>query len=165
VTTSPTTYEVAFWLEFELAEDQKLVDWAIGLLQNGCDAPSAAMLAGAVLPYSHFELINWSKYILRELKLDYQDRQMIIDNYIRYTVIDTLSGKRTYLDGLKNMYDLYLNLDRNDNFSDFYQLYNAKSDLEFSPQQWYWQGATRDNIDEICYNFFLDWFKKHPEYA
>lgn len=161
--SSSTTPETAYRLEFDLTEDQQLVDWALGLMLKGCKLASVAQLAGAVEPYSHFQLVDWAKYILDDLNLGQQERQTIIDNYIRQTLKDTLRGERSYLEGLKNLYDLCLALNYDDSFMDFYQLYNAKSDLEYSPQQWYWDGATRDNIDEICYDYLLNWLKEHPE--
>jgi len=161
--TSPTTPEVAFWLEFDLAKGQKLIDWAIGLMLEGSESSTVAQLAGTVEPYSHFELVERANAILAELNLGNLDRQTIIDIFLRQTLKDTLSGKRNYLQGLHNLYQLCLELDYDENFMDFYLLYNAKSDLEYSAQQWYWEGANRDNIDEICFEYMLDWLKEHPE--
>ena len=40
---------------------------------------------------------------------------------------------------------------------DFYLLYFAKDDLLESDIQWYWDGANRENIDEIIDIEFKKW--------
>jgi hypothetical protein len=45
-------------------------------------------------------------------------------------------------------------------YMDFYLLYFAKDDLNESENQWYWDGADKNNIDEIIKRKFQEYIDK-----
>ena len=42
----------------------------------------------------------------------------------------------------------------NNSLSDFAMLYWAYQDLQVAEEQYYWEGATRENIDEVIMEYF-----------
>jgi hypothetical protein len=48
-------------------------------------------------------------------------------------------------------------------YMDFYLLYFAKDDLNESENQWYWDSADKNNIDEIIKRKFQEYIDKIDE--
>jgi len=55
---------------------------------------------------------------------------------------------------LKEISDLYLELEREEAYCVFDNVYLAKDALDDSEDQWYWLEATRENIDFIIWEHF-----------
>ena len=62
---------------------------------------------------------------------------------------------------LQELMKICMDSDMDHRYMNFYLLYFAKDDLSESENQWYWEGATRENIDHVIKSEFLDWIKKY----
>ena len=99
---------------------------------------------------------------MKILKLDTVDRTKIITNYATYLVKQVINNERALFPTLETLKNLCIELDYEKNIYDFYLLYFAKEDLRYSDVQWYWAGADKENIDQICIEFFNKWIKQNP---
>jgi len=62
---------------------------------------------------------------------------------------------------LSEFKNIYFELDNDPDYQELYLLYNAKEDLEVSEVQWYWEGANRENINQIITDYFIEWKNKY----
>ena len=65
---------------------------------------------------------------------------------------------------LHELKDLCIELDYERLLLDFYLLFFALDDLEYSANQGYWPNATRKNINSIITEYFKNWIKEQEEY-
>ena len=130
------------------------INWAIEMLMAGFDSENLLYLAGENEQTNQFELQKIADRVLNELKLDYSDRERVIENYICYLLDEAILKKRSYESVLKNLKDLCIELDYESSLYDFYSLYFAQDDLKYSTHQWYWENANRENINQIIKDYF-----------
>ncbi|SCY97793.1 hypothetical protein [Flavobacterium caeni] len=130
------------------------INWAIEMLMAGFDSENLLYLAGENEQTNQFELQKIADRALNELKLDYSDREIVIENYICYLLDEAILEKRSYESVLKNLKDLCIELDYESSLYDFYSLYYAQDDLKYSTHQWYWENANRENINQIIKDYF-----------
>ena len=141
--------------------DKSWIDWAYDMLCAGFETESLLMLAGETAPYNQFELQPLTDKVFNELNLTWNDSEQVYRNYIGYLITMTLDGKMKPLNVLEIIKDLYIEDDYEPLLRDFYMLYYAYDDLTYSEQQWYWNGATRENIDDVTSKYFKEWLEKH----
>jgi hypothetical protein len=72
-----------------------------------------------------------------------------------------LSGQMHRRDALERLKDLYLARQYDPTTRDFYLLFHALDDLSSEPHQWYWDGATRENVGQIIDDCAADWLRKN----
>ncbi|HYG38322.1 MAG TPA: hypothetical protein VD908_06880 [Cytophagales bacterium] len=151
-----TTAEILAFKAFNRDIDENWVDWAVDMLTAGYDTENLTILAGESEPFNQFQMQELADKVLSELKLDYSDKDEAIKNYACYLIDKSLDGELDFkvLDILK---DICIELDYEKYLYDFYSLYFAKDDLSYSENQWYWDGATKENIDKIITNYFITW--------
>ena len=65
------------------------------------------------------------------------------------TLLLALSGEVELIAAIEAIQDVCVAHDYARDIYDFYLLYWAYSDLLESDNQWYWEGATRENINDI----------------
>lgn len=133
------------------------VDWAVEMLVAGFDNENLVILAGEFEPYNQFQLQNLTTKVLDELQLDYSDKDQTIKNYACYLIDKSLNGELDNFKVLDTLKDICIELDYEKYLYDFYSLYFAKDDLSYSENQWYWDGATRENIEKIITDYFTTW--------
>ncbi|WDF68674.1 hypothetical protein PQ465_20555 [Sphingobacterium oryzagri] len=152
-----TTSEILAFKALNRDIDQIWVDWAFEMLATGFETENLIILAGESPPFNQFQIQEIANKVLTELQLDYSDKDQTIKNYACHLIkqsIDDQLDKRKVLDILKN---ICIELDYEEYLYDFYLLYYAKEDLSYSENQWYWEGATRENIDKIITDYFINW--------
>ncbi len=137
--------------------DMRWIQWALKMIKAGFETEYLLILAGESEPFNHFEMTDLTNQVFRELNFDYTNKSIIINNYVCYLIDLSLKGKKEVIEILRELKDLYVELDMDGRLSDFYLLYFAKDDLSESEHQWYWEGADRSNIDEIILNTFNKW--------
>jgi hypothetical protein len=145
--------------------DKKWIDWAVNMLSSGIDFENLSILAGESEPYNQFYLQSLTDKILVELQIDISDKETIINNYISYLIKKALKGNLDHFKVLRILKDLCIELNYPSYLSDFYSLFFAKDDLLYSEHQWYWEGATKENIDNIITLNFESWIKKQKTNA
>ncbi|MGE5497232.1 MAG: hypothetical protein ACM3Q2_04145 [Syntrophothermus sp.] len=140
-----------------------MVDWTVSILLQNYDTPHLNMLAGISPPFYQTELMLIVDRAFNELGLDWSDKDKTLRAYVSELLEKMLSGGLTKKYVLKEIKDLYIEEDHREDLSDFYLLYYAIDDLESSEVQWYWIGATRENIDAIVADVSQNWIQEYSE--
>nr|WP_132396737.1 hypothetical protein [uncultured Pedobacter sp.] len=141
--------------------DEGWVDWAIEMIQAGYESDNLYILAGITRPYHQFEVQRLTDKVLADLNLDYEDKGLMIANYIYYIISTTINEPTRYLSVLREIKDICIALDMEKKYMDFYLLYFAKDDLNESEVQWYWDSADRTNIDQIIGKVFENYLDRN----
>jgi len=152
-----STAEVLAFKVLNRDVDKVWVDWAFDMLMAGFDTEHLRILAGENEPFNQFQMQELADKVLAELQLDYSDKDQTIKNYACYLIDKSLDGELDNFKVLKILKDICTELDFEPYLYDFFSLYFAKDDLLHSDNQWYWDGATKDNIEQIITNYFTTW--------
>lgn len=137
--------------------DYRWVEWACDMLAAGYDSINLKILAGESEPFNQFEMHTLTDRILTELGLDWHNAEQTVKNYVRYLISSTLEGKSDIFITLAELKDLYVEFDCPRYLYDFYLLFFAHDDLEYSENQYYWEGATRENIAGLVKECMEQW--------
>jgi hypothetical protein len=156
----PSTAEILAFKALGRSVDKKWTDWAYNMLEAGFETENLTMLAGELPPYNQFELQALTDKVFAELNLKWNDRDEVVKNYVCYLVAQTLSADLQASYALNMIKDICVQLDYEPGLNDFYLLYYAWDDLRYSEQQWYWDGATRENIEQVIKDYFKEWIVK-----
>ena len=81
-------------------------------------------------------------------------------NDVYYLINSTIYNPDNYSKTLKELTDIYFELNMDSEFQDFALLYWAKDDLIYEEYQYYWDGANRSNIDNIIKEQFENYTKE-----
>ena len=127
------------------------------MLVAGFDTEHLAILAGEHEPFNQFQMQDLTDKVLSELQLDCSNIERTIKNYVCYLIGKSLDGELDNFKVLNILKDLCVELDYANYLYEFYLLYFTKDDLLHSRDQWYWNGATRENIDQIIIAYFNKW--------
>ena len=141
--------------------DEGWIDWAIEMMEAGFESENLYMLAGTTRPYNQFELQDLTTKVLKDLGLDYCDTELTMKNYVYYLIKTSLNDPATFLNTLRILSDICRELDYDKSYMDFYLLYYAKDELKDFDEQFYWNGANRNNIDLIIIEKLNEWIKKY----
>jgi hypothetical protein len=155
-----STAEIIAWKYFNQNVDGRWSKWAVDMMMVGYETEHLIELAVILKPYNQFELKELTDKVFQELELDYSDKEKVIRDYVVYLGNQVLNGERDLLKTLRHLKNICIGLDYDDILYDFYSLYFAKEDLEYSEYQHYWNGANRSNIDQICLDYFRHWIDK-----
>jgi len=158
-----STYRILKAKAFNESIDETWIDWAIDMIEAGYESENLYMLAGEIKPYNQFELQELTTKVLKDLKLDYSDKDAVIRKYIYYLISGSIDHPETYYRTLRELRDIYTEGDMASEYKDFYLLYYAKDDLSVEEVQWYWDGADRENIDQIIKERFGNWLKEFEQ--
>ncbi len=152
-----TTAEILAFKALNRDIDKAWVDWAVDMLMAGYDTEHLIILAGESEPFNQFQMQELADKVLTELQLDYSDKDHAIKKYACYLIDKSLDGELDNFKVLDILKDICIELDYEKYLYDFYSLYFAKDDLFYSENQWYWDGATRENIEKIIEDYFTTW--------
>jgi len=154
-----TTKEILAFRSLNRPIDKNWIDWAVTMLEKGHDTKHLCILAGESTPYEYkqFELIELVDITFEELGLTYSDKDLVIKEYVAEFLQYMLNGVRTSQEVLRELRDLYIELDYIDYLSDFYYLSYAQGDLLIADVQYYWPEATRSNIENIIQQVSRNW--------
>ena len=153
----PSTAEILAFKMLGRSINKKWIDWAYDMLEAGFETENLVMLAGEIEPFNQFELQSLADKVLKELNLTWDDRQQVYKNYVCYLVSEALDEKLKAVNVLSALKDICIANDYEPYLYDFYSLYFAYEDLRYSENQWYWNGATRENIDVVIKQYFMEW--------
>lgn len=152
-----STVEILAFKALNRDIDRTWVEWAVEMLMAGFDTENLAILAGEYEPYNQFQLQALTTRAFDELQLDYSNKDQTIKNYSCYLIDKSLNGELNSFKVLAILKDICIELDYASYLYDFYLLYFAKDDLSYSDNQYYWNGADKDNIDKIILSYFTNW--------
>ena len=139
--------------------DKTWVNWAVNMLMANFETEGLIILAGELEPFNQFEMQRLTDRIFDELNIKLEDKDQIIKNYACYLINKSLMTEMQPFNTLEILKDICIELDYESYLYDFYSLYYAKDDLNYSENQWYWPYANRDNIDSIINEYFINWKK------
>lgn len=128
---------------------QECVDWAMSMLEQGGDGHYLAMLATMSPPFNHFEIASYRDHALKELGISDIDASRAVSTYAAERLRLLLNDEADPVSVLGVIKDLCVANGYQRDIFDFYLLYLAYTDLQEYETQWYWNGATRENIVSI----------------
>lgn len=158
-----STYRVLMKKAFNKDIDESWVEWALEMMEAGYESDNLYILAGITKPYNQFELQELTDKVLADLNLETSDKSLTIRIYVYYILSKTINEPSKYLETLKEVKDICIGLDMDKEYMDFYLLYFAKDDLNELENQWYWDGADRNNIDKIIKEKFQEYIDRIDE--
>lgn len=129
---------------------QECVDWAIGLLEEGHDSHYLRLLIGMAPPFDYYEVGSYRDGLLRELGLSEFDPADCISEYSKEQMQKVLNGELDLMETLEEISSLCISNNYMRDIYDFFSLWCAYQDLQVSDVQWYWNGATLENIPSIA---------------
>jgi hypothetical protein len=158
-----STYRILMKKAFNEDIDESWAEWALEMMEAGYESDNLYILAGITKPYNQFELQELTDKVLADLDLTTNDKSLTIRNYVYYILSKTITEPSKYLETLKEVKDICIGLEMEKEYMDFYLLYFAKDDLYELENQWYWDGADRNNIDEIIREKFQEYIDRINE--
>ena len=158
-----STYSILKAKAFNENIDESWIDWAIEMIDAGYESESLYMLAGETKPYNQFELQELTNKVFQDLRFDYSDKDTVIWNYVYYLISNSIEHPGTYYKTLRELREICLQFNYDSRYMDFYLLYFTKDDLMVDEVQWYWEGANRENIDQIIRNKFKQWLSEFEQ--
>lgn len=137
-------------------------DWATDMLVAGFDSDNLGRLAGIESTYPQGDLEKLVAQVFDEFDLRDCDEVFAGKCYCTMVIHSIIDNSLSLDEGLFKLYKLVLKLDYDPLLMDFYILYHAKTALLIDNFQFYWKGANKENIRNICFNRFTKWLKAHP---
>lgn len=156
-----STAEILAFKALNRNADKRWVDWAVDMLMEGFDTEYLVILAGMSSPFDQFEMQRITDKALRENDLHYSDKNKVITQYVHYLLEKGIKGDIPSFTILTILKEIYLELDYEGSLQQFYLLYYAKDDLQYSEDQWYVNGVDRNNIEEAIMIYFTEWLEEY----
>ena len=156
-----STIEILAFKSLGRPIDKLWVNWAVEMLMAGFETENLIILAGESSPYDQSELQVLTEKIFNELDINYSDKEKIINDFVCYTIDKALNKEVDSFKVLSILTDIYVELDYQTDYKDFYFLHYAKEELDEMGTQWYWEGADKSNIDQIVETTFIKWKATH----
>jgi hypothetical protein len=94
---------------------------------------------------------------LENFDLNYQDKDAVVADFVSHLIKESIDRPQTCHKTLLEIKNLCVELGMDCRYMDFFMLYFAKDDLIEAEIQWYWEGANRQNIDQIINDYFKKW--------
>jgi hypothetical protein len=157
----PSTKEILAWRVLNRSINESWVDWAVSMLQAGHDTLHLAILAGETEPFNQFAIVAIVDKALAELGCDWSDKETVIRDHVAELLHQVLAHQIASRNALRVLADMCLELDYPSYLLDFYYLYFAQDDLRTLEIQWYWPGATRENIEETIHQYATEWLQRN----
>jgi len=124
------------------------IDWAIHMMQKGINNENMRIIASFSMPVDREEIKPYVSGVLSDLKLEEKLGEYSIINECHYhiqQIIDEYKIRKN----LSSLYELHLDNNHSEYTSPFYLLYHGWSDLETAGYNYYYDGATLNNISTI----------------
>lgn len=107
-------------LDFDI--DESWVDWAIEMIEAGYESINLYELASITRPYNQFELRYLTDKVLTDLEINYKDKEIAIRNYACFIISKYIDRPDNYLKTLLELKSIYVDLDYEKEYCDFYLL-------------------------------------------
>lgn len=162
---TPQSIQVFRYLEGKETRSPLFIDWATSLLEDGYDSPSLRVLAGFVPEEnSIFEVESYLLKSLDELNFPILEEADAIKAYAYEILTGLVNYEIKKEKALRLLKEICIEKDYFIELYDFYLLHFSIDDLKASPFAYHWDGATRENIDQIIFQTARDWLEKHQDY-
>jgi len=141
--------ELLQWhLGVELFDYNPTIDWAIHMMGKGIETDNMLILASFSKPVDREEIKPYVSGVLKDLELDEKiGEYSIVSNcyYHVQQIIDEYDKRKN----LSFLYSIHLENNYPEYTSPFYLLYHGWSDLETEGYNYYYDGATLNNIETV----------------
>jgi hypothetical protein len=137
--------------------DESWAIWALDMLEAGFETEHLVVMAGIGNSENFFYVQDLATKVFAELSLNWASQEKIANDYALHLVEDALAGNRPHSTVVTELKDVYNDFGRPSHLSPFYLLYWTVEDLKTDDVQWYWEGATRENIQAIMRDYFREW--------
>ena len=162
---SELTYKIVAYQDIQEVDSNESVDWAIEMLELGFETESLLMLASFNKPTNYFEVINYVKKSIEELKLEVKSGNDAIMSYSAFYV-HKIAKKNNIRENLTELYKYCQKWNYEDLVYDFYLLYWAWGDIDYEDIDYssYWEGANKENIEGIVIKTAEEWILKNKKH-
>jgi len=124
------------------------VDWAIEMIRNGIETENILIVASFSKPVDRDEIKPYISAALNDLKLEEIVEQYSVISHAHYFIQQILDNYKVR-SNLTALYNLHLDNNFPESTTAFYLLYHGWSDLESVGYNYYYVGATLENIESI----------------
>lgn len=138
----------------------KAVDWAINLIQQGKDTENVLMLASFAEPFDRFEIGPYITNVLKDFGLEELDYNSALIAEIHYHLNEILND-REIRKNLKSLHQNCLNNNYESKLVNFYLIHHAWEELEEIGVNFYFEGATLNNIEQVLKSEARKWINKY----
>ena len=132
----------------ELFDYNPVIDWALDKIQNGIETENILILASFSKPVDREEIKPYVSAVLKEINLDEKVSEYSIVSNCYYHV-QQIIDKYEIRKNLSALYSIHLDNNYPEFTAAFYLLYHSWKDLESEGVNYYYEGATIDNISSI----------------
>ena len=161
---SHLTYKVVAYSDLTIVNGDDCVDWAIEMLELGHETPSLLILAGLSKPTNQFEVKDYLKRALSELKLDEKTGDEATLSYSSYYITKIAKGEDVKRN-LGMVYQFCQMRDYDKIIYDFYLLFWAWDDLDYGNEyQSYWPDADKSNIEQVVIETAKKWILENEKH-
>lgn len=152
-----TTKEIMAMRALNRPVDEKWINWAADMLEDGYDSSHLRILAGETPPFNQFELLSLADKTFDELGLSWSDQQEIVESYMSELLESMLSGQMPSDFVLSKIEAMYRELGLIKYLQDFAFLYYAQEELKNSDMQWYLPSIDKTNIETTIHDYAKKW--------
>ena len=138
------------------------VDWAIELLRSGIETENIYMLASFSKPVDSREIKPYVSAVLKDLNLVENEGNDAVISKIKYHLVEIIHD-HAIRSNLKEIYNICIQNGYPDDLMKFYLLYNAWDELDSMDVNFYYDGATKSNIEEIIKDKARNWLDENAE--
>ena len=150
-----SSYKQNQYFDYNLA-----VDWAVQLIDSGIESESVYMLASFTKPVDSGEIAPYISAVLRELNISEKTGDEGILSKLSYYLSEIVCGRKTRMN-LADVYRIALDRDCAFELEPFYMLYYAWDELDEIGANYYYEGATKENIESILKKEAKKWMDQH----
>ncbi|MDG1432521.1 MAG: hypothetical protein P8Q41_00845 [Saprospiraceae bacterium] len=136
------------------------IDWAIELIRNGKESENILIVASFSKPVDREEIKPYITGALKELNLNekYGDYSIIANAHYH---LEQILNDYEIRKNLSKLYVICLNADMDNRLMPFYLLYHGWGDLEEIGENYYFDGADLENIEEVIKEQARIWIDKY----
>ena len=136
------------------------VDWAIDLIREGKETDNVLMLASFSEPIEKWEISPYVTAVLDDLglnELECDDAIIAQTHFLLLKILKDIDLRQS----LRQLSQVCINNDFDNRVMNFYLLYHAWDELEEIGVNYYYDGATLENIEDVLKKEAQKWIDKY----
>jgi hypothetical protein len=136
------------------------IDWAIELIRNGNESENILIVASFSTPIERDEIKPYIAGALKELNLSEKYGEYSIISNAHFHLQQILKDSKIRCN-LSKLYKLCINKNMDKRLMPFYLLYHGWDELEQIGENYYFEGANLNNIEEVIKEQAQIWIDKY----
>lgn len=145
----------------DLFDYSQAIKWALNLISKDYESENVLILASLSKNTERQEIIPYVSAALSDLNLKEYPWEYAILHYAAVHCLE-IQLRRNVRDNLNKLYQLGLELDDEYDLMPFYLLHYSWQELDDLGYNLYWEGVTKENIEQICIEQATIWLDNHP---